>query len=158
MNVRFTCPECASPGRCNLVETCEWQCPVCEQRLRLAAALPDQPLSACAVCADRELYRKKDFPHWLGMTLLVAACLAFLITNFLYQQWLAWGILLGSALIDALLYLAVGDVVVCYRCGAQHRGFAVNPAHGPHVLSVAERFRQEQLRRERVQAERRNIG
>jgi hypothetical protein len=158
VNVRFTCPECGHPGRCDLESACAWQCPGCEQRLKLAAAPRDQPLTVCAVCNNRDLYRKKDFPHWLGMLLLIVACVAFLITNYLYQQWWAWGILLGSALIDALLYLAVGDVVVCYRCGAQHRGFAVNTAHGPHELNISERYRQERLRREQVEAERRNIG
>ena len=87
------------------------------------------------------------------MLLLVTACIGFLIANYLYQQWLAWGILLGSALIDALLYLAVSDVVVCYRCDAHHAGFAPNPAHRPFELSVGERYRQEKLRREQMQAE-----
>jgi hypothetical protein len=92
------------------------------------------------------------------MLLLVAACVAFLVTNYLYQQWLAWGILLGSALIDGLLYLAVGVVVVCYRCGAHHRGFAPRPQHGPFELSIGERYRQERLRREQMQAERNTTG
>jgi hypothetical protein len=109
-------------------------------------------LNACALCGEAELYRKKDFPHWLGMLLLVIACLAFLVTNYLYQQWLAWAILLASAVVDGLLYLAVRDVVVCYRCGTQHRGFAPNPAHGSFELSIGERYRQEQLRREQLQA------
>jgi hypothetical protein len=100
----------------------------------------------------------KDFPHWLGMLLLAGACVAFLITNYLYRQWLAWGILLGSALIDGLLYLAVGDVIVCYRCGAQHRRLVPNPQCGPYELSIGERYRQERLRREQVQAERTSRG
>lgn len=111
-------------------------------------------MKTCLVCGNAELYRKKDFPHWLGMLLLAAACVAFLITNYLYLQWLAWGILLGSAFIDGLLYLAVRDVVVCYRCGAQHRGARSSTQHGPFELSVGERFRQEQLRREQLRAER----
>jgi hypothetical protein len=125
----------------------EWQCPACDSITRLPAVPPDRGLTACALCANAELYRKKDFPHWLGMLLLVIACLAFLVTNYLYQQWLAWAILLGSALLDGVLYLAVGDVVVCYGCGAHHRGFAAKPAHGPFELSIGERYRQAQLRR-----------
>jgi hypothetical protein len=121
---------------------------------RLLTTSASRELKACAVCGTAELYRKKDFPHWLGLLLLAAACLAFLVTNYLYQQWLAWAILLGSALVDGVLYLAVGDVVVCYRCGAHHRGFAANPAHGPFELSIGERYRQEQLRRAQVQADR----
>jgi hypothetical protein len=122
--------------------------------VRLPPASPDRGLHTCAVCGNAELYRKKHFPHWLGMLLLVVACLAFLVTNYLYQQWLAWAILLGSALVDGVLYLAVRDVLVCYRCGAEHRGFVAKPARGPYELSIGERYRQEQLRRAQMQADR----
>jgi hypothetical protein len=131
-----------------------WQCPACQSILCVPAASPDTRLDVCALCGNAKLYRKKDFPHWLGMLVLVAACAAFLVTNYLYQQWLAWAILLGSAILDCLLYLAVGDVIVCYRCGAHHRGFKPNPAHGPFELSVGERYRQEQMRRAQMQADR----
>jgi hypothetical protein len=50
-----------------------------------------------------------------------------------------------------LLYLVVGDVLVCYRCGAQHRGVAPSPAHQPFDLGIAERYRQERIRREQLQ-------
>ena len=157
MNVRFVCPECSQQGECSFDGPIDWECPHCDHRLTLAPQT-DGLLPNCTVCGNLELYRKKDFPHWLGMLLLVFACLAFLVTNYLYQQWLAWGILLGSALIDCLLYLAMGDVIVCYRCDAHHRGFSPNPAHGPYQLSSGERYRQERLRREQVQAERKNSG
>jgi hypothetical protein len=121
--------------------------------VRFPTAPVDGALTACVACANTELYRKKDFPHWLGMSLLALACAAFLVTNYLYRPWWAWGILIGSAALDGLLYLLVGDVVVCYRCAAQHRGFAANPEHGPFELSIGERYRQERLRRELLQAE-----
>ena len=154
MNIRFACPECDHPGRWHVQAAESWQCPACDHRLDFATPPAGQALAACAVCGTVELYRKKDFPHWLGMLLLVAACVAFLVTNSLRQQWLAWGILLGSALIDGVLYLVVGDVIVCYRCEAHHRGFAPNPLPGPYELTIGERYRQERLRREQVQAER----
>jgi hypothetical protein len=69
----------------------------------------------------------------------------------LYHQWLAWTVLLGSAAIDGLLYYGiVGDVVVCYRCGCEHRGVP-SRAFDPHELAVAERYRQERIRREQHQ-------
>ena len=152
MKVVFNCPECGNPGQFGTLSSPQWHCPACDRRLTSTTS-NEGLLSACAICGETELYRKKAFPHWLGMLLLLVACLGFLIANYLYQQWLAWGILLGSALIDALLYLAVGDVVVCYRCDAHHRGFSPNPAHGPFELGIAERYRQEKLRREQMQAE-----
>lgn len=158
MDVHFTCPECDHPGYCDLEQESQWQCPRCDHRLSLAVIPGDRRIDKCAACGTAALYRKKDFPHWLGMILLVGACLAFLITNYLYRQWLAWGILLGSAAIDCLLYLAVGDAIVCYRCHAQHRGSAPNPNQKLYELSIAERYRQERLRREQIQAERKTSG
>jgi hypothetical protein len=48
--------------------------------LRLEARTDAGVLGACAVCGNQELFKKKDFPHWLGMTILVVACLASVIT------------------------------------------------------------------------------
>jgi hypothetical protein len=120
-------------------------------------ALPEPPatqaLPACVVCGNQELYKKKDFPHGVGLTLLTVACLGSLIPYFLYQIWLTWAILLGTAALDGLLYLWVGDVLVCYRCGAQHRGLPLQVDYKPFDLGIGERYRQERLRREQLQAE-----
>jgi hypothetical protein len=86
------------------------------------------------------------------MALFGLACLGWLVANGLYHPWLAWAILGGSFAIDLLLFLWVGDVVVCYRCNAHHRGFAANPGHKPHELATAERYRQERIRREQFGA------
>jgi hypothetical protein len=99
----------------------------------------------CAVCGNHELYKMKGFPHWLGLTILTGACVAFLVLMALRSQWWAWGVLLASAALDGGLYLLVKDVVVCYRCGAQHRGFGKS-SNPPHELTVSERYRQERIR------------
>lgn len=127
-----------------------WLCPGCEHRLEVRPAEAGGSLSSCAVCGNAELYKKKDFPHWLGLTILAVACLGFVIFNALYMQWWAWAILIGSALFDGILYLWVGDVVVCYRCGAHHRGVPASSPHKPFELVVGERYRQERLRREEL--------
>jgi hypothetical protein len=126
-----------------------WQCPQCDHLLALPADA-DPALPACVVCGDHELYKKKDFPHSLGMGILVLACLASTITYALHEFWLTWAILIGSAAFDGLLYLWVKDVIVCYRCGAHYRGVAANPEHKPFELTTHERYRQERLRREQL--------
>lgn len=119
-------------------------------------SLPDpsaaEPLAACLLCGNRELYRQKDFPHGLGMAILALACLASVVTYALYLPWLTWAILIGSAVFDGLLYLVVGDVSVCYRCLAQYRGLKNHALHPPYELVVAERYRQERLRREQLKS------
>jgi hypothetical protein len=153
VNIRFACPACDAPGSADLPGPAEWHCLACGHPLRLPPATDGGALTSCAVCGNHELYRKKDFPHGLGMTLLGLACLGWMLANWLYHQWLAWVILGGSAALDLVLYLWVGDVVVCYRCNAHHRGFAPNPEHRPHELATAERYRQERIRREQFGAE-----
>ncbi len=177
MKVYFACPSCEYPGRFETPVPDRWQCPQCDHLLplpvgaasRAAQAIPagnrtvrlgspdlpagqDEPLpSRCYACGNVELYKKKDFPHGLGLTILALACLTSTITYGLYDKWLTWTILIGSALFDGLLYLWVKDVLVCYRCNAHHRGIATGSAVHPFELTVHERYRQERIRREQLQ-------
>jgi hypothetical protein len=150
MNIRLFCPECETPGRLTVPGLGEWQCPRCDRLMRLPEGKTDPNLSACLACGNHELYKKKDFPHALGMGILVAACLASTITYGLYDKWLTWAILIGSAAFDGLLYLWVKDVVVCYRCNAEHRGVPATETYQPFELTIHERYRQERMRREQL--------
>lgn len=125
-------------------------CPQCDHLLALPQEGADPALPACLVCGNHELYKKKDFPHSLGMSILVLACLASTVTYGLYDKWLTWTILIGSAAFDGLLYLWVKDAIVCYRCHAHYRGVPANPEHKPFELTIGERYRQEHLRREQL--------
>ena len=125
MNVCFACPSCDQPERVSLAAPYDWQCGKCDQRLHFEAGDPILPR---VVCGNGELYKKKDFPHWLGMSILVWACILSVITYWLYQPMWTWVILIGSAAFDGLMYLWVGDVLVCYRCNAHSRGFRRPPA------------------------------
>jgi hypothetical protein len=150
LNIRFTCPVCECPGRLEVSRLAEWHCPQCDHLFSPAGASVDPTLPTCVLCGNTELYKKKDFPHSLGMTILVLACLASTITYAWYDKWLTWAILIGSAAFDGLLYLWVKDVIVCYRCQAQYRGVSANPEHKPFELTSHERYRQERLRREQL--------
>jgi hypothetical protein len=150
VDVSFSCPTCERPARVNANAATDWQCPGCDHRQHLDAATT--ALSACVVCGNPELYKKKDFPHWLGMTILVVACIASVYTYFWYDKWLTWAILIGSAIIDGVLYLSVGDAVVCYRCEALYRGFKPTDAHRPFELTIGERYRQVRIRRDELRS------
>lgn len=135
----------------SLAAATDWQCPACEHRLHVEPPAPE--LARCALCGNNELYKKKDFPHWLGMLILVGACAASIFTYAYYEKWLTWAILLGSAAFDGLLYLWVKDAVVCYRCNAHYGGMTASDAHKPFDLQIGERYRQERIRREQLLAE-----
>jgi len=115
------------------------------------AAVIDPALTACTICGCQELYKKKDFPHKLGMGILVAACVASSISTLFYQWYLTWGILIGSAAFDGILYLVVKDAIVCYRCQAHYRGVPASAKHQPFELTIFERYRQEKIRRQELQ-------
>ena len=153
MRIRFACPVCDQPSRLDWPGATSWQCPACDHALAVPAAPAGDRLETCAVCGNHEFYKKKDFPHWLGLTILALASLGFALGHLVYRPEVAWAVLIASALFDGVLYLAVRDVVVCYRCGAHYRGLATGPAHQPFELGVAERYRQERLRRQQLQAE-----
>ncbi|MFO0926978.1 MAG: hypothetical protein U0736_08040 [Gemmataceae bacterium] len=153
MKIRLYCPVCETPGPVTLpAASATWTCPGCEHVVTLAAPAADPALPVCAACGNPELYRKKDFPHTLGMAILVGAFVTSTLTYWWYDKLLTWAILLGSAAFDGLLYLLVKDVVVCYRCHAEHRGVTPDPErHRPFELAVHERYRQEKIRQERLQ-------
>jgi hypothetical protein len=148
VDVIFPCPTCDRPGRLALQEPCSWQCSDCAHLIHVERV--DPALATCPLCGNQELYKKKDFPHWLGLTILTVACVASVFTYNWYEKWLTWAILIGSALIDGILYLCVGDAIVCYRCGAHYRGFSANATHKPYELTIGERYRQERIRREQL--------
>jgi hypothetical protein len=150
VNVCFSCPECDRPDRAELGPARDWQCPACDHRLTLEAA--DPALPRCLVCGNGEIYKKKDFPHWLGMSILLGACVLSVITYWLYEPVWTWVILLGSAAFDGLLYLWVGDVLVCYRCNAHYRACQATADHQPFEITIGERYRQERLRLARLRA------
>ena len=79
------------------------------------------------------------------------AFLASTLTWWLYDQWLTWALLIGSAAFDGILYLLVKDVIVCYRCDAHYRGVTATAEHKPFELTIHERYRQEKIRREQLQ-------
>ena len=148
MKATFACPSCDQPDAVAVDQPSDWQCHACDHRLRLNAA--ELALPTCAVCGNHELYKKKDFPHWLGMTILVTALILSTLTYYWYEKWWSWSFLIGSALIDGVMYLMVGDVLVCYRCEAHYRGFTTRDAHQPFEIAIGERYRQEKIRKEQI--------
>jgi hypothetical protein len=106
------------------------------------AAMPDEPINACPKCGCRDLFIRKGFPQKTGLLVVVIAGLAFLFLaarrgTFYLGVW----VLLSAAAVDALLYVFVPKITVCYRCRAEFRRGPLNPQHGPFELAVAEKYR-----------------
>jgi hypothetical protein len=87
-------------------------------------------LSRCAHCGLDRLYVQKDFSKKAGLWVFIVAAALSVPT---------WGLsLLAATVIDLALYYALGDATLCYGCGAVHRGFPRNPAHGSFDIHVQE--------------------
>ena len=98
------------------------------------------------------MYVKKDFPHGWGLAILLAGFAISTLLWFYFEYIWALGVLVLTALIDALLFFVIGEVTACYRCGSVFRGFEPNPEHGPWDLEIGESFRHRRKRQEKAQA------
>jgi hypothetical protein len=144
MNVTYTCPACSQTARARLpAESSYISCPRCQQQIKIpSGAVEDQQIHRCLVCPSTELYARKDFPQRLGVALVVAGFIGSSIAWANYQVLWSFAILFGTALIDLLLYLVMGQSLTCYRCHAQYRGFEEIERHGGFDLQTHERYRQ----------------
>lgn len=101
----------------------------------------DEPITACPACGCRDLFIRKRFPQKLGLAIVVGAGLAFLILAARRRLfWVGAAILCAAVLIDAVLYLFVPKITVCYRCRAEFAG-PIHPEHEGFDLAVGEKYR-----------------
>lgn len=149
----FRCPHCqqtvrrtvAADDRDIACEHCGWT-----RELRAESDATKSP-AACCVCGCDDLWRQKDFPQRVGVALVATGALLSTLAWSWFRPVLAIGVLLVFAAIDLVLYWAMPDVLVCYRCGTRHSPEAIDPAHPRFDLETAERYRQERLRLEEAE-------
>jgi hypothetical protein len=144
----FQCPVCQS-RRSDLPEGdagavhcdgCGWS------RDEGPADFVDGCLTRCRICGCQDLWRQKDFPPALGLAIVAIAGITSCVAWAWYRPLVAIGILMAAALIDMVLYLFMGDMLVCYRCGARHRRTQIQEQHPAFDLEIQERSRQQQRR------------
>lgn len=148
MQVDFHCPKCLQADS-GLVENatallacrhCGWNRPIAATDIHA-----DAP-TRCLACGCEDLWRQKDFPPLLGVTIVgLGIVLSTIATAWMRPLW-AIGILMAFALADMLLFLIMRDALVCYRCHARFRHVTVTDQHPKFNLEVNERYRQEALR------------
>ncbi|MFQ6674719.1 MAG: hypothetical protein ACE5LH_00090 [Fidelibacterota bacterium] len=112
--------ECSACGRYyrEPVREGEILCPHCGKE-RVTVSSSEWTFSRCPHCRTRKFYRRKDFNQVLGCLIVL---LGAVLVPFTY------GVSLPVLILaDWILYRRVPDVVVCYRCGAEFRGFRSVP-------------------------------
>jgi DNA-directed RNA polymerase subunit RPC12/RpoP len=144
MNVTYSCPACSRTVREPVsADSTALDCPNCHQQIAIpAGSIDGRRIHRCLACPSKELYARKDFPQRLGVALVVLGFIGSSIAWANYQVLWSFAILFGTALVDLLLYIVMGESLTCYRCGAQYRGFEEIELHGGFDLETHERHRQ----------------
>ncbi|MBX3432643.1 MAG: hypothetical protein KF847_04935 [Pirellulales bacterium] len=144
MNVAYACPQCHGVVRLSFdAATRELACPACRQAIAVPeGAVVGDRVQRCLACPSTDLFVRKDFPQRLGVLLVAVGIIGSSIAWHYGNLWWTFGILFATALADVVLYLVVGDALMCYRCGALYRGVAEMDTHGAFDLETHERYRQ----------------
>ena len=152
MNFLFACPKCDKTAMAVVEAATEsYRCMHCDQEFFIPRkALTEDPegvgIQQCVVCPSSEFYVRKDFSQRLGVTIIVLGIIFSTITWSQHMIVATFAIFFGSALLDLFLYMAVGNMLQCYRCQAQYRDVAGLNEHSPFSLETHEKYRQEAAR------------
>jgi len=147
MRLLYQCPNCSrsnhadvAPSASELRCACGWN-----HAVRTDDWVGQTP-RRCLVCGNGDLWRQKDFPQKAG--LIAIAVQIVVSTWFWYRHEPQWTYLTLAlfAVADMVLFAAMPDVLVCYRCRARHRNPGQGAGHSSFDHETAERYRQERLR------------
>jgi hypothetical protein len=135
--IAFACPSCGEAVEGSVdATTTAMACARCGRAAPLpeAAALgASGRVEACPVCGSRDLYRQRDFSRRVGIGLVAVGVLTGPFTH-----WISTVAFVG---LDAVLYLLVPSVAICYACEAQVRGYDAAGAPPPFDVAVHDLYR-----------------
>ncbi len=147
MNIFFRCPHCDQMNQVEFgPETSNIACPSCQQAWPTVGAVQNETLARCLVCPSTELFIRKDFSQSLGIMIVVAGIVGSSIFWAYHMPYWSYTVLFTTALIDVVLYFAVGNLLQCYRCQAQYRGVPGLENHTGFDLETHEKHRQQKIR------------
>ena len=132
--IAFACPTCGAEATAGLDG--HGRCAACgaATEFALSPSLRDQRVvDRCPACQGEQLYVQRDFNQRAGLAIVIVGALLAPFTPF-------YSSLFVAATIDAVLYLLLPEIAICYRCQAHFRGFLRNPRHEAFDLHVAEQY------------------
>lgn len=148
MQIVFACPSCQAPQSQRLpAEARQITCVACGFEKEIEPRPSDDAAPhRCVMCGCDDLWRQKDFPQRVGITMVAIAAILSTIAWAAYRPAVAIGILMAFAFVDLLLYTFMKDMLVCYRCGTRFRKTRIEDHHPAFNLELNERYRQEEIR------------
>ena len=76
---------------------------------------------------------QRDFNQKAGLVIVIIGGVLAPFTPY-------YSSLLVAGAIDAVLYMVLPEIAICYRCGTHFRGFHRNPKHEAFDLHIAEQY------------------
>ena len=135
VSVATRCGHCQAIVRLRPEPGKTYLCPHCEKASWTAPARERQ-FEACMFCGCEHFYRLKDFNKYLGLGVIVVAALLVPRT---------YGLSMAAAfLIDWALYARTPEMVKCYRCQSEFRGYPIPDGIRLYDHYTAERVETEQ--------------
>ena len=117
--IAWECKHCKIYSQADFISSQPLACPKCSQEWGKTVPAKDI-FEACPICQTRQFYVQKDFNQLFG-------CLVLLIGILLVPK--TYGLSLPVfAGLDWLIYRRIKAMAICYRCGAEFRGFKI-PNH-----------------------------
>ncbi|MBX3394761.1 MAG: hypothetical protein KF841_05295 [Phycisphaerae bacterium] len=147
VTIRMRCPdpECRAPIMFEpaSVGPRELKCPRCGKLT--TADVPtelgdERRVVRCACCPGREFFIRKDFPQRLGLILVIVFGIIASCFYYMKNIPMTFVVLASLVLVDAIIYLVVPSVTVCYRCRAEYRRVGYNPEHAGFDLATSEKY------------------
>ena len=143
MVITFRCPHCKAELSFDDLSADESPCPQCGKSIPLQLSprmRQDNVVDQCAICGLDKLYVQKDFNRTLGVGLFVASAIISFVLWVKSWVFSAFAVLGLAALADFVLYKIWPVVTICYRCHAQYRDVAPNPANQECDLGLVEKY------------------
>jgi DNA-directed RNA polymerase subunit RPC12/RpoP len=137
VSLAFACPSCGASVEASLdATTTDVACGGCGARAALpeaAQVAASRRAEVCPVCGSTDLYQQRDFNRVLGLSLVAIGVLSGPFTR--------WISTVAFVALDAVLYLLVPTVAVCYACEAQQRGFDRKTGPKPFEIAIHDAYR-----------------
>ena len=143
MIISFRCPHCSLELSFDDLSQKESPCPGCEKPIQLQVTpqmLKENRIDHCVICGLEKLYTQKDFNRTLGFAIFLLAAIISLILYGYHYVVSSFLVLGAAAAADYLLYLALPEVTICYRCHSQYRNVSANPENKAFELGLAEKY------------------
>ena len=125
------CTQCKTHAEVEFVPGKPLVCPKCTKEWGKTA--PDNyTFESCPICQATQFYIQKDFNQ-------LAGCLVLLIGILLVPKTYGLSLPVFAAL-DWLMYRRIKTLVICYRCGAEYRGFVIPSQFKPFMHHIGAKY------------------